>query len=911
MIEKFIGRIAGLSARNPWKFLAAAAVICGMSIWALMIMPTFTSRNALLSAKSDVVQRFNHYMENFGAASDLIIAIEGAPRQDLEEYARELSKRLETLPEVKTADANLDLNFMVSHSYTMLPRDQFDKAATFMDGLLNMDGKVPANVEEALSRSTEYFSNPPSIPTSNIDMSSAKNALNGMQFFLDEWLRWLDSETTPAKISWEKLLADQPEAQKLVVGNGFYDSHDGKMLFLFIRKAEASEAYEFIKPFYENIEKTNETLKAEWKAAGRNVPTTGLAGMPSTLYEEFSYIGKGVTVTIIGAGILVFLVIFFVMKSFRRGIVVFGAMGIGSVWSLGLIYLTVGHMTMVTSAFTAILFGLGVDYGVFISSRILEEMKRGVPLMEAIMIGTAASSKPVITAGIASTLVFAALATVEFTGFSELGLVAACGVVTVQISTFLMLPAIFVLIKPKNKETTGVNHADVSPGTGRVMPKPIAATVVLVAVALAAFGAWKGLNLPFDYDVLNMLPADSQTAIYSKKMVKESDYQSEVVIMMAKSLEEAREMVPKAEKLKTVVKVQSPMSFFPADAAERVEPARRVGKILSESDVAKFVMDEKNFILPDNGAPLQIASMLEQALEMLDDYQEASFNAGHGELANSLEGVRSRVAKIIAKLKADPAKAGKANQAFLTAMMSDARYMVSKLSMWKDAKVLTAADLPDNLRSRFFGKDGSVAMYVYPAKSVYDIAFLKTMMTDIYAINPTATGFPTTHNVQAELAKSSFFTGTLRAIIVSMLFLLIVLHSIPAFLVAALPLLVGEGWMLGILAILGEYTGFKYNYANIIALPLLMALALDYGVWFAHRYHELVELSPWQVLKVAGLPIMVAALTTLAGVGCLALAEYRGISTLGIAVTIGLVCCLSCALVISPAVGQLFRKVKK
>ncbi len=906
--ELFFEKIAGASSRRPFVFLGVGVVLCALSILALNSMTFLTSRTALLSKDSPEVTRFEHYMTNFGAASDLIVAIEGVPRKDLEEYALELSKRLKKVKEVSDADARLDLDFFVSHGYTMLPRQQFDQASSFMNGLLNLNGKMPTDMEAALKTAEDYFVNPPAIPTSDIDMSAAKNSLNGMQFFLDEWARWLTAEKTPEEIDWGKLLADQPEAKKMVTGNGFYDSHDGTMLFVFVRKAQGSEEFTFIKPFYENVRKVNDDLKAEWAAAGRAVPTTGLAGMPATIYEEYSYIQEGVKWTIVGAAVLICLIIMFVMRSFRRGIVVFAAMGIGSVWAFAAIWATVGHMTMVTTAFTAVLFGLGVDYGVFISSRIIEEMKRGAPLMDAIRIGTGAAAKPVVTSGLASMLVFGSLGTVKFTGFSELGIVAMFGVLTVQISTFTMLPALFRLLKPRPAEALGQNTAEIKPATSSKIPKPMMATVIIVCVLAAGLGAYKGINLPFDYDVLNMLPKDSETAVYSKRMVKESDYQSEVVIMIAKTFEEARRLEEAARKLPSVAKVQSPMQFFPEDAADRVIPAQGVGRILTESDVARFVRDERNFVLPENGAPARIAGILDSALEMLDDYQEAAFNAGHGELANSLESVRGSLTKVITALRDNPEKAGPANQAFLSSMMGDARYMIAGLGKWQEAKVMTPEDLPNNLRSRFFGADGTIAIYVYPAKSVYDIAFLKGMMADIYKINPAATGFPTTHNVQAELARSSFFQGTAIAIVAAMLFLFLVLRSVPRFLVAALPLLVGEGFMLGILWILSEFAGYRYNYANIIALPLLMALALDYGIWFAHRYDELVQYGPWDIVKVAGIPILVAALTTMAGIGALSVAKYRGISTLGLAVIIGLVCCLGCALILAPAVAQLIGR---
>ena len=93
-------------------------------------------------------------------------------------------------------------------------------------------------------------------------------------------------------------------------------------------------------------------------------------------------------------------------------------------------------------------------------------------------------------------------------------------------------------------------------------------------------------------------------------------------------------------------------------------------------------MDEKNFVLPENGAPLRIAAILEKVLDMIDDYQESASSAGHADLSgpSTASGIALPGSS---KLQADPEKAGTANQAFLTAIVGDARYMLRELAKWK------------------------------------------------------------------------------------------------------------------------------------------------------------------------------------------------------------------------------------
>jgi predicted RND superfamily exporter protein len=147
--------------------------------------------------------------------------------------------------------------------------------------------------------------------------------------------------------------------------------------------------------------------------------------------------------------------------------------------------------------------------------------------------------------------------------------------------------------------------------------------------------------------------------------------------------------------------------------------------------------------------------------------------------------------------------------------------------------------------------------------------------------------------------------SALLGVALASIWILLMLRSFRGFLIVLFPLLIGGGWMMGILYL----ANISFNYANIIAFPLMIGLAVDYGVWFGCRRLELKDLSPWRVAQKAGRAITLAAGTTLAGLGAIMLARYQGISLLGVTITIGLCCCLVAALVVSPALTQLlFRR---
>ena len=277
-----------------------------------------------------------------------------------------------------------------------------------------------------------------------------------------------------------------------------------------------------LQPFNERIKSVADTLAQEYRAVGRPAPGVVLTGLPAIEYEEYIDIEKDIRLVIWTAAGLIGALILLVVRSVRWALAIFVPMGLGALWSLALALFTVGHLTIITSSFLAILFGLGADYGIFTSSQIAEARRSGKPLLDAIGEGIGASFAAVMTAGGASLLIFGALATVDFPGFAELGRVAAGGVLLILVSTWFVQPAIYALFPPKLKTLPSNAVQERAAGTG-AFPRPAAVLLVLLALVTALAGLRAGFRIPFDYDVLALLPANSQAAQYQRRMVTETE----------------------------------------------------------------------------------------------------------------------------------------------------------------------------------------------------------------------------------------------------------------------------------------------------------------------------------------------------------------------------------------------------
>jgi predicted RND superfamily exporter protein len=369
---------------------------------------------------------------------------------------------------------------------------------------------------------------------------------------------------------------------------------------------------------------------------------------------------------------------------------------------------------------------------------------------------------------------------------------------------------------------------------------------------------------------------------------------------------EARRITSEASKLKTIAQAQSLTSLFPVDAEDRINKAMNIGESFARSDYARQVAElDRAGLSPKSFELLRL--VLESGTTIIDEAQEQAFSAGHSKLVESLEKLREQLSSISAKLAANGEQGRVRSEGFLRALLSGADAGLEVIDTWRQAQPLSPEQLPSTLRDRFFGADGSIAVYAFPAKSVYDPDNLDALIKDVYSVSPEATGFPTTHQVFSKLVVESFTRGTKLALALCLIWVMAATRSVRGFLLAALPLLIGGGWMLGLMAL----GGIRYNFANIVALPLVIALAVDYGVWFSYRWSELKGQTPLQISLAAGKVILLAAGTELAGLGAITLASYRGVSSLGASITIGLLCCLTATLIVAPAIGQLLDSKRK
>jgi predicted RND superfamily exporter protein len=126
-------------------------------------------------------------------------------------------------------------------------------------------------------------------------------------------------------------------------------------------------------------------------------------------------------------------------------------------------------------------------------------------------------------------------------------------------------------------------------------------------------------------------------------------------------------------------------------------------------------------------------------------------------------------------------------------------------------------------------------------------------------------------------------------------------------LLALVPKVMGVIWMMGGMRLLG----LSYNFANLVAIPLILGVGIDNGVHIINRMRMEAEEGMTMVLRHTGRAILVAGLTTMIGFGSLALASHRGLSSLGLVLLLGLGSTIICATIVLPNILVAFGVAKR
>jgi len=204
------------------------------------------------------------------------------------------------------------------------------------------------------------------------------------------------------------------------------------------------EVFARIKEYLTNKDKAEFLEKAgmKYRLAGGAVGVQ--AGINETL-TEYQLLTLFLSLGIV----FLFCVGFF--KSFVAGLILMTPLFLANALTAAFMVLNNPPLPLTTATLpvSSVGIGLGVDYGIYLASRIIEEYKKGVSLSEAVIISMGTTGKAVfyIATTIICGIVFWFLSKMMFQAL--MGLLLAVMLTLDMLGALIVIPSLILLIKPK------------------------------------------------------------------------------------------------------------------------------------------------------------------------------------------------------------------------------------------------------------------------------------------------------------------------------------------------------------------------------------------------------------------------------------------------------------------------------
>lgn len=615
---------------------------------------------------------------------------------------------------------------------------------------------------------------------------------------------------------------------------------------------------------------------------GLKVRLTGTVAME---HEEIQTAFSGAGLALFLALAVSALLLWFALHSLRLMLAAILSLAYGLLLTTAFAAVAVGHLNLISVAFGVLYIGLGLDYALYLGMQYRERLGQGLPNQGALGVAAADVGGYMTVCALTCSLGFFAFVPTDFLGIAELGLISGAGMIISLAVTVTLLPALIALLAPDPKKLAWTPVIGSTLSKVLAWPFSHAKPIWIVSAVLVAGSLYFVPGARFDSDPLKLRDPDTEAIMTFRDLLKDPEIPTLTLSALVPDQDTATRLAAELAKRPEVKRAMTLDSFVPADQDEK----------LAIIEDLRFALGPQ---LADAPAPTEPAArddddaMIEQMRTALPAYV-ATQSGKQAEAAKALQ----------AALDGFAAEYGKRDAAGQAALLARLRAnllgsLPARLAGLKDvlkASAVTAADLPPSLIDRWKSADGLYRVEAMPAKVLDNPTDEAAFITAVQAVAPTATGGPST---QAEAGRSvveSFQDAFTYSAVVITLLLLVLLRSVIDTLLVLVPLA-----MAGLLTVAASVmAGVPFNFANVIALPLILGVGVDYGVYLVQRGRDAADGS---LLKTGtARAVLFGALITMVNFGNLAFAKHPGMVSMGLLLTLGLGMTLLCALVLLPS----------
>jgi len=546
---------------------------------------------------------------------------------------------------------------------------------------------------------------------------------------------------------------------------------------------------------------------------------------------------------------------------------------------------------MISIAFAVLYVGLGVDFAIHICLRYREMLTRYEP-DDAVNNASRHVGVSLILCALTTAIGFFAFIPTAYRGVAELGLIAGVGMFISLAVSIVLLPALLhVLPAPRIPR-----RIVVLPDRIASFPRRHSRGVLAVAALIWILAALCIPFVHFDHDPINLNDQNAESVVTLRDLLKNDERSFLAITAAVESRASAVEIIETLNQLPEVDSVRSIDSFVPDDQDEKLAIIDDLALILGPD------LDVEPGASAGGAATLASIDALLSKLRALDGRDEADqLSASSRDLERALEEYRSPLETLTPAMR---------KQMLDELEKKLLRSFDGRLALLRDGLVpepITTTNLPQNIHQRWIGKTGRYRIEVYPATDLNAPGEMKRFVKAVRTvIGEAATGTPIINLDGSDAVKLAFIQAFSYAFIVITALLWVILRSMKEVAIVLTPLVLA-----GLITSASSVVfSVPFNFANIIALPLLLGIGVDSALHILHRYKTALPDNGNLLQTSTARAVFFSALTTTVSFGNLASSTHAGTASMGVMLTLGVVSTLICTLLVLPAMLKQFMPVR-
>lgn len=593
-----------------------------------------------------------------------------------------------------------------------------------------------------------------------------------------------------------------------------------------------------------------------------------LTGPVAISDSNFASVTEGTSINAPLMLLAVLLLIYFAVKSWRIVLMIMVSLIAGLALTLFFGVVTVGSLNPISVAFGVMFVGIAVDFAIQFIVRFRDEQTKGEDLRAAMRDASGKSAAPLSLAAVATAVGFLSFVPTDYTGVSQLGLIAGGGMVIALIVDFTLLPALLALLPPARlTQSMSLNWGAVDRWLARFARPVVGGTLIFSLIGLALLPI-----LPLDFNPLHLQSRDSEAVSTYEELARNPDngvFAVDILTTPAKLKAAEQDCARHPE----ILRCLSLDDFVPQDQADKLAVLQDLAGLLGPT------------LNPGKVMPAPSPAELRQA--MLD----LAGQLGERPLAAHLRAVAGQDDRSVLTLQ-------QALAAGLPELLDSLRAMLA-------TQAFTAQDLPADLVADWRSADGREKLRIYPKQDMNDAAARRAFVAVTMAMGGDVmpAGPPVSIEQSGKVVVTAFIQAGIAALAAIFLLLWLLLRRVRDAALVLLPLLVGA-----LLTVIGcVVSHLAINYANIIALPLLLGVGVAFNIYFVINFRYGV-ITPLQSPTTRA--VLYSALTTGCAFGSLAVSPHVGTASMGLLLFLSLGLSVGSTFILLPALFKLMAAKK-